>query len=440
MASDRPSATAGSRASSGRIGRVARFALVVACIGLVMLGGWYGAYRRLDVVREGLVVRANAFPPSSLRPSHREPVVPGAMVDRFESVYPLIADAAATWPDAEIEPTFLQCAYVRDGMWPVDDLPFACADLVEEHRDVVQAVLEAPRSETLGDPLRLRGMKWWPLATITTMAAIGARIDLEQHGDAASALHTCIDLLALHRDLVALASLEERTAAATIVARSWTLCGDALAAASPTERHAAARALAAIAQGLPPLSASVRVEALEGELALFGHELDERGRASLPSWAHQVIARADRLDVDPNRGRTPVVIAPFVLPSPWIAYTNTMVGIASDIDGAPASATAAIRERLDDPELPDLARAAAATMWTRHIAADHVARARVELLRAAANALVLQHDTGVWPRVLEASTLAPGAELAVEPGKHGVTVFVRYGADQPADTITLAVD
>lgn len=302
-------------------------------------------------------------------------------------VYPTLAMELAAW-DSQEEPMFLRCAYVRDGMWPLDDLPEVCRDLVMELDAELDALQAVGRSESVGDASAWLELPWWPLARTVSAVALRARIELVEDGDPEAALSSCIAMLELWRDLSTVTALQTASTAAVIVRRMTDVCGAAVVVAAPPARERFAARLEVILAEASSIADVVDREALLGEVTIFAPRLP----GGLPEGMHE--AAVNRAEASLVSGiverREPDWLAPLVLVDSWRAYTDLMADIAERVDAEPEVAIPAVEALLSDPDLPGLAHTAATARWRYHVEVQFSARDRIRRLVAYARGRAVQ--------------------------------------------------
>jgi len=349
-------------------------------LGAVVLAAasyWWVMRARLDDLREDLVVRSHALlgPPAKTRTI--DAPVPGTVLGRVLEVFPTLAMELSAW-DSQEEPMFLRCAYVRDGMWPLTDLPAVCRQLVERLDPELDALQAAGHAESVGEAAAWLELPWWPMARAVSAVALRARIELVEDGDPQAALDSCVAMLELWRDLSSVTALQTASAAAVIVRRMTDVCGAAVQASDSPARERFATQLETILGEASSIAEVVDREMLLGEVTIFAPRLP----GGMPEGMHPAaIARADAsITTGVVEGREPGWLAPLVLVSSWRAYDGLMAAIAEQADTSPEQAIPAIEALLSDPELPGLAHTAATARWRYHVEVQFSARDRIRRL------------------------------------------------------------
>lgn len=346
---------------------------------LAAVAYWSLMRGRLDDLRADLAARSQALLGAPDRGRTIEAPLPGTVLERMTEVYPTLAMELTAW-DSQDEPMFLRCAYVRDGMWPLTDLPAACRDLVEGLDAELDALQAVARAESVGEAAAWLELPWWPVARAVSAIALRARIELVEDGDPEAALDSCVAMLELWRDLSSVTALQTASAAAVIVRRMTDVCGAAVVAAGPPVRERFAAKLEVILAEASPIADVVAREALIGEVTIFAPRLP----GGLPEGMHTAaVARAEAsLLSGIVEQREPGWLAPLVLVDSWRAYNDVMAAIAEQVDAPPEDAIPAVEALLSDPDLPGLAHTAATARWRYHLEVQASARDRIRRLVA----------------------------------------------------------
>lgn len=234
-----------------------------------------------------------------VRPSHVDPPVPGTLGEALGPLMPeLIAlhDSEPKLPD-EVDAT---CIDVRNGVRPLSELPRKCREALDRGRPLMQRALRASRAEVGGMPEGLRIFDdpqhpyqrtlLSPLMRILKLAALEARFQTAR-GEADAALETCLDGLALARDLSYGNALVGAMVSATSHGLLFFACSEALDRASPEGWHRAEVALRRIRPGVAPLSTAIRDERAYMPLYLAGALFDRSQLDALPAGARTLAAQ-----------------------------------------------------------------------------------------------------------------------------------------------------
>lgn len=271
-------------------------ALLLVCAGSL-------AYLQLRTgpLEERLVREVNALAQARYaRPSHVQPPSPGTFARHLE---PLLEDVlhlyqerqkSGTGPDSTLGQ---HCRDVADGKLPTSSLPSACGETLERARPLLERVLAATHAEFGGLPERLgvlapvthaRANGKFALMYVVNLAALDTRLKLAQ-GLPQAALDTCLDALALSRELELGGGMEGQLLSATGHGVLYRPCADALDAA-PTERKRLAIAqLVKLAEGFAPFSMSLRHESALVQLVYFRGLLSDEALAALPPHSEDCV-------------------------------------------------------------------------------------------------------------------------------------------------------
>lgn len=349
-----------------------------------LLGGWWWtAKRRLDDDVAALVQRSHAL--------LQEPAVPdrspdatqaGTTIGRILAVYPTLAAELVPWDVQEEPAVYRRCGDVRDGRWPLSDLPSACRDATDVLVPEIDALVAASKAASVGPAADWLQLKWWPLARAATVVALRARILLVEDDDAQTALQLCVAMASLWRDATHAGGLQTVTAAGVLIRRMDAVCLASLHNADRQTRGPVATALTQTLESVAPLARAVARESLLGELSAFAPRLDVQMRARLHPLARYRVDQAELGGLGADH--EPWWLAPFVVPQVWRAYTVAMDDIAQCVDEPTVTAVSRIDAVLADPALPDLARTAASAAWRRVVGEHHDTVARVAAWQALA--------------------------------------------------------
>jgi hypothetical protein len=174
-----------------------------------------------------------------------------------------------------------RCREVASGKAPLEALPPACREVLEEGREVMRRVLAATHAEVGGLPagagsLSRRGSAsgesgMAALGRVVELAALESRLLLAE-GRREQAVDTCLDALALSRELSLGGALHGGALSASSHELAYRPCAAALDAAPLAAKRQALVRLQRLREGLPPLSSLLREEAVFHQLATFGLE------------------------------------------------------------------------------------------------------------------------------------------------------------------------
>lgn len=294
------------------------------------------------------------------RPSHHEPAVPGRFAQALTPLLPeleLLPDPAPhplTCPrsddaldgdeeyyDSELvaymdaqENIEDLCLRVSRGEEPLEAAPWECLDRLRTHRELVHRVLATTRTEIGGLPEQLGNLarasydaseSLHLLERVVELAALEIQV-LRAEGRPEEAVDTCLDGLALSRELSLGAGMNGLELSAQSHDTLFLPCAAALEAA-PLERQREALAqLARLRQGYPLLSAVLREESVYMQLGYHGELLSPPALNALPEQAQEFIS-----DRDPVFFHKPLFISPRLQPYVWrtdVATFDEMVAVA----------------------------------------------------------------------------------------------------------------
>ena len=302
-------------------------ALVLFIIGAFVL---FLLMTRTEPLAQRLVREARSFHGDEWpRPSHHEPAVPGRFA---QALTPLIAElellpelgpSALTCPrgedaldedeefynaDEELfahtqaqEELTEQCLRVSRGEAPLDTAPWECLEELSTHRELLHRVLATTRAEIGGLPEQvgslarpedgeLVGLEL--LRRVARLAALETRV-LRAEGRPEEAVDTCLDGLALSREVSLGAGMYGRGLSAQCHELLFLPCAAALEAAPLERQREALEQLARLRQGYPPLSAVLREESVYQQLIHYGELLSPPALDALPEEAQELIANQD---------------------------------------------------------------------------------------------------------------------------------------------------
>lgn len=248
-------------------------------------------------LRDGLVADVLAVDQASwARPSHVPSPTPGTFGDAAEvtvawllhGIEPLApAEVLLANPPAPAPPPSSRCDdFVKDG-FADRSISLGCIEESAARARQLAPLLEATHAAAAGLPPSLRGTD--PSLTLPRSRAMFMALrDLEIEARVAlasrrpgGALATCVDRLALVRDLTWGGLLLEDTIGQTSIAQVLTTCSVAADRVS-LDRRALADALEAVQEGMPPFVHIARRETALIEVRAWGVELGEDERERLP--------------------------------------------------------------------------------------------------------------------------------------------------------------
>ncbi|WP_223642150.1 hypothetical protein [Corallococcus sp. EGB] len=261
---------------------------------LVSLGALAYQHLRTDALEERLLREVSMLTQAAHpRPAHVAPARPGTFGEAVTPLLPALLKRMRELP----APTAAETATleaVTDGRAPVTDLPAARLEALEQDRPLTRQVLDATHAESGGLPEDLhplagpsvpgRDVLLQALLHVVEDAALETRL-LMARGMADQAVDTCVDTLALSRELALGGGLAGQRMSATSQGRAWRVCADALDAASLPRKRQAISQLTRLHEGIPPVSLALHEESVTAQLHAFRDLLSDDGRAALPpTW------------------------------------------------------------------------------------------------------------------------------------------------------------
>lgn len=225
------------------------------------------------LIREANALESASYP----RPAHVPSPTPGTFA---QAMAPHLAALVAAF---QAEPQLTgalgeQCRDVANGTAPPSTLPPECRQRLERDRELLHRVLAATHAEAGGlpeglgvpsspaHPLQEHGMT--ALLYAVRLAALETRLQLDA-GQADAAVDTCLDALALGRDMALGGGILGRMASCTAQGMAFRPCAAALDAASVARKQQALDELASLRAGLPPFSRSVHEESVQMQLLVY---------------------------------------------------------------------------------------------------------------------------------------------------------------------------
>ncbi|MGZ3460315.1 MAG: hypothetical protein ACXU86_17645 [Archangium sp.] len=415
--------------------------LVASALFLVMLlafGARWKLNQRSHAAGDVLVAEARALTLAServTRPPHTDEPLPGTLAEALGPLMPEVVRLYDSQPKPP-EPVSQACAEVREGKRPLAELPRECREALEQGRPLMQRVLRTSRAEAGGLPEGLRALDdphhpnqrvgMVALQNILKLAALDIRFQLEA-GQADAALETCLDGLALARDLAAGSTLLGAMVSAAGHGILFPPCSEALNHASLKDVQRAEVALRHIREGQAPLSSALRYERVYMPLAVAGWQLDRGQLEALPAGARALATQnLATLDIPP-------VVGPLLLRHAWLKMME-LTGQAMPLMDLPAAQRSA--------RLAAVAKAAGNSLnpllrmdwpdYERYAARADKQRAQLDLLLALAVEKVRRGESRVWPEPLpplyEREVLLPTA-LKLQPAEGGVVRIIPEAAD-----------
>jgi len=252
---------------------------------------------RTDPLIERVVSEANAFEGAvHPRPAHVTPPTPGTFAQAVEPLLPEVFKLPEPEPDTVPRPegdddvaseawsrafTALgeQCREVAAGLAPLETMPPPCRRELEEGREIMRRVLAATRAEKGGLPAGAGSLSrdnsydypsgMHALSRMVQLAALESRMLLAA-GRSGEAVDTCLDALALSRELGLGGGLHGGKLSASAQELAYRPCAAALDAALVERKRQAIEQLAWLWEGLPAFSSLLREESVFHQLSTFG--------------------------------------------------------------------------------------------------------------------------------------------------------------------------
>ncbi|MGO8968921.1 MAG: hypothetical protein ACLQDQ_05055 [Myxococcaceae bacterium] len=240
-------------------------------------------YRLLEDIR-ALTERTDA------RPVQAQPILSGDFGQL--ATQPWAALAALQTYSSDLE----DCRGVQEGERPFAQVPPGCLRQLSQSDEPLRALLRATHAENARPPadlavLEALGSKE-QANTLATAAYVGRMAALRMRAQLASgqpvaAVITCVDVLALARDLTWGTGLVGRLAALSVSETALAPCAAALSSAPSAAKRRAALGLALVANGTPPLAVTFADTSVALRMQLFGPYLAE----ALPGVPTRTAAR-----------------------------------------------------------------------------------------------------------------------------------------------------
>ncbi|TSC22962.1 hypothetical protein [Corallococcus sp. Z5C101001] len=261
---------------------------------LASLGAVAYQHLRTDALEARLLREVNTLIHAEHpRPSHVIPSRPGTFGDALSPLLPTLLRQTHDTPAPTAQEAALREA-VTEGRAPVTDLPATCREALEQGRPLMRQVLAATHAEGGGLPEDLRPLSGpdmsrrdaltQALRQVMEQAALETRLQVAR-GEADGAVDTCVDALALGRELALGGGLVGQRLSAQGYARTWRACADALDAASLVRKRRAISQLTRLHEGFPPVSLTLHEEAVASQLVAFRDLLSDDARSQLPpTW------------------------------------------------------------------------------------------------------------------------------------------------------------
>lgn len=348
------------------------------------------------------------------RPSHVTAPTPGTFVQGLEALGPELASFKGDEGVAESG----ECLDVIQGRRPVSELSSPCRKQLETHRALLGRLLRLSRTETLGHPTASQPLSharasWDEVRELLYLAALETRLQAEG-AQSDAAVETCLDALALARDLGAVGTYSLEL---SLRATGWLFlpCQTALARASSPRVRAASDALRHLREGWSPLSLVLQRSTVGHHLGYACVIFSPEERARLPEPYRACLK--PRPSCQPHLDRQ----------AWWFRNHTFLRGLENDTQGIAV---------VDLPSAQRVPRLAALTQlrrsswnpmlsWYRD---DHgefadkadLQRAQMDLLLALTWVRAYRAEHGEWPQALpalyaEGSVLRP-TRLSLQPG------------------------
>lgn len=283
--------------------------LILACVGGL---AWMGV--RAGALGDRLVREANAreqAPPAWPRPSHALQPTAGSFGEALEALMP---EVVRLYKPANHTLFSNECTQVARGEEPFEALSPGCRQLLASHKEVLSRVLAATHREVGGLPEGLRSLSdpqhpyqtqgQGVLRMLIRLAQLETRRHLVLHEQEA-AVDTCLDGLALSRELALGGGLTSRLISVFGYEQLYPLCAEALDTAPVERKRQALEQLARLREGFPPLSRVIHDEALLTQLLHYGSMLSEEQRAALAPHSMAIVRNGYGLGILPG----PAVLA-----------------------------------------------------------------------------------------------------------------------------------
>jgi hypothetical protein len=433
--------------------RLPTFFIIVASslllVILLALGArWRLEHRSREVANEVVVEVHERITAAEhvVRPSHVDAPVPGTLAEALGPLMPELIALHDSEPRLS-ENVDAACTDVRNGVHPVSELPHECREALDRGRPLMQRALKASRAEVGGLPEGLRpfddpqhpyqrtGLS--PLLRILKLAALEARFQTAR-GEADAALETCLDGLALARDLSYGNALVGSMASANSHGFLFFPCAEALDRASPDSRQRAEVALRRIRSSVAPLSTALRDERAYMPLSLAGGLFERSQLDALPAGARAVATQL------PAQSMAAISMPPLLAHEAMLHAWPLMheyIGQAIPVmDLPPEQRTPRLAEqtRALMSSWNPLIRLIRESSTSYESLATRVDKQRAQLDLLLALALVKQQraESGTWPSGLPAlypgqTVLLPTA-LKLQPGEGG-TLLLHPDGQKPEE-------
>ncbi|GMU04739.1 hypothetical protein [Corallococcus caeni] len=366
---------------------------------LVSLGALAYQHLRTDALEERLLREVNTLTHAEHpRPVHVTPARPGTFGDAVEALRPALLQQARETPAPSAAEAATRKA-VTEGHAPVTDLPASSHEALERGRPLMRRVLAATHAESGGLPEDLRPLSGpessrrdallQALRNVVEEAALETRL-LVSRGEADQAVDTCVDTLALSRELALGGGLLGQRLSATGYGRVWRACADALDAASLARKREAISQLTRLQEGFPPVSLTLHEEAVAAQLHAFRDLLSDEARAGLPpSWF--------------DAPSLPGALSRRLQWRQWVEDADRLLAVA-DQPAEDRRRSLEALEALKRGEFLRQAEAPAVRLSPEDVEALDLRALRSEALIALTEVDVARAERGQWPRALRTRT------------------------------------
>ncbi|MCP3135830.1 hypothetical protein [Pyxidicoccus xibeiensis] len=387
---------------------------------LASLGGVAYVTLRTGPLAERLVEDTRALARRRYpRPSHVTPTVSGTFAQQLAPLMDEVLRLYRERPEAfQPSASGFPCQGFIEGREPASAMPPVCREEWKKGRELLARVLAATHEEEGGLPEELGDLASprhpyadtgkLALQYFMRLASLETRLLLEE-GQAAKAVDTCVDTLALSRELSLGGGLIGQMVSVAGHGFMYRPCAAALDAAPLERKRAAVAQLSRLAEGWLPFSQVLRQEAVTMQLMLMGGLLSPEHLAALPAGARDVATQMpDVLPAPANplvarltwrklvKGFDALVLVADLGPEArrreFEAYDARSTGGLFDIDGPSGASYARFAERVD-------------LLRLQHDAL--ITLAEVDLERA---------EKGRWPQGLQHRGTHSFLLEAVEPG------------------------
>ncbi len=352
----------------------ARVVRAVAVLAALLAVAWFGATiwlrRQLEPIELRLLADVQAVLPQRMvrtphlleGPGWFGDELPSALEDLHAPLSPLLGERP--------EVGKLRRA-VTAGTAPWEQLPGPWAEALDAGHAGLQTLLLATRLEKGGIPEGLGVLgsprdplqEAWPLVRAAGKLAALEVARLESEGAVPLAVRTCLDALAVSRELSASGAVLGRMVAVGWVRELFYPCARALDRALPEQQRLAAAQLSLLRKAVPRFPELVRRDATGAQLQLFGGVASEPTQVKLPVWV-----REQRF----GQASSGITLAPVLrlkLLHAWLVWLrgiDRVTAAGEDPQRVAAATVAAAQE--SDASWNELARAAGPPAWPRLLA------------------------------------------------------------------------